>query len=76
VLARSEESTKVLGSSVKILNFVISDMLDYAQLGAGQFRKSIEQIDLIESVEETVDILRYKAEELDISLNTYYQNIG
>lgn len=29
VLARQEESTKVLGSSVKILNFIICDMLDY-----------------------------------------------
>ena len=49
VLVRQEESTKVLSSSVKIMNFIICDMLDYAQLGAGQFRKFIQKMNLVES---------------------------
>lgn len=44
-------------------------------MGAGQFRKFVEKIDLVESVDEAVEILRYKAEELSINLTTHYENL-
>ena len=43
-------------------------MLDYAQLSAGQFRKNYTRFNLIESVQEIMDVMSYKAEELGINL--------
>ena len=43
-------------------------MLDYAQLSAGQFRKNFARFNIIESVQEIMDVMTYKAEELGINL--------
>ena len=66
---RQEESTNIQNSGVKILNFLVNDMLDYAQLSAGNFRKSITEFNLLESIHEVIEVMRYKADELGIEFN-------
>ena len=36
-----KDSNKIQVSSTSIMNFVVDDLLDYAQFNAGKFRKSI-----------------------------------
>lgn len=74
VLTRLEESTNVQISSCEILKFFLNDMLDYAQMSAGQFRKFFKSFDLVESVGEILSILRFKADELGIDLEMDFAN--
>ena len=50
------ESIKVQSSSTKILNFLVNDMLDFAQMRSGKFRKNIYNFDLKEAINEIVSI--------------------
>ena len=49
-------------SAVKILNFLVNDMLDYAQLSAGQFRKANNFFNLPKSINEIVSVMTFKAQ--------------
>ena len=55
-------------SSTKVLGFLVNDMLDYTQLTAGKFRKSIKKFDLIESIQAVRQIMELKAVELGINI--------
>ena len=55
-------------SATKVLNFLINDMLDYAQLSAGQFRKFVKKFDLVEAIDDIVKIMKFKAKELNINI--------
>ena len=57
---------------MKLLNFIINDMLDYAQLNAGKFRENMVRFDLVESISEVLDIMKFKADQLGISLIQKY----
>ena len=57
-------STNVQLSSVKILGSLVNDMLDYAQLSVGQFRKIITNFNLKECVNEIINIMKFKADEM------------
>ena len=41
--------------------FLVDDLLDFAQLNAGKFRKVIKQFELKDSIEEVVDIQKEKS---------------
>ena len=40
------------------MNSMIQDLLDYAQINAGKFRKNINEFDIRELIEKTVSILK------------------
>ena len=44
-------------------------MLDYAQISAGQFRKTFKKFDLVKSVDDIVKIMKFKADEFGISMD-------
>lgn len=50
------ESIKVQSSSTKILNFLVNDMLDFAQMNSGKFRKNIYNFNLKDAMDEIVSI--------------------
>ena len=56
-------------SSTKILNFLVNDMLDFAQMRSGKFRKNIYNFDLKEAINEIVSIQMMKAEFCGIQLS-------
>ena len=56
-------------SSEKILNFLVKDILDFAYLKQGKFRKNIQNFNILECIQEIVSIQQYKSEQLNIKLN-------
>ena len=56
----------VQNSAVKILKFLINDMLDYAQIKAGQFRRSSQNFNIVDTVKEVKEVLNFKAEQLKV----------
>ena len=45
------------------MTFIVQDLLDYAQIKAGKFRKNVSVFDIRESIEKVMCIQRKKAEE-------------
>jgi signal transduction histidine kinase len=43
-------------SSTDLMNFMIQDLLDYAQIKAGKFRKNIARFDIRKAVEKVMDV--------------------
>lgn len=68
ILIRQEQSSIVQISALKILSFLVNDMLDYAQLSSGQFRKFMSNFDLFHTVTDVIDFMKFKADELGISI--------
>ena len=60
------------------MNFVVDDLLDFAQLNNDKFRKDISRFDLREAIQEVFSIQEEKAIMQDIKLNIRYrpQTIG
>ena len=61
---------------MKILTHIVNDMLDYAQLSAGQFRKLYSKFNVRNSINEIIDVMAFKAKELGITLHTKYEVSG
>ena len=57
------------------MSFIIQDLLDYAQIKAGKFRKNIESFDLMESVEKVISIQQQNAKAKGIGLCVVYENV-
>ena len=70
---RQIQSTAIQNSAVKILNILVNDMLDYAQLSSGKFRKNYTRINLVDSISEIIEVLNYKASELGITLKKSFK---
>ena len=62
-------------NATKILNVIIHDMLDYAQLSAGQFRKFVKKFNLIEVIYDVFNIMNHKATELGITVEIDVQDL-
>ena len=56
IVTMLESSSKIQDSSSCMMNFMVEDLLDFAQINAGKFRKVIQEFDLREAVQEMVDI--------------------
>ena len=52
-----------------MLNFLVQDILDFAQIKENKFRKNIQNFDLKESIQEVVNVQQYKAEQLGINVS-------
>ena len=61
-------------SSQKILSFLVNDILDFAQLKYGKFRKNKEVFDISQSVEEIIKVQKFKADQMGIQINTKFIN--
>ena len=56
------------------MTFIVQDLLDYAQIKAGKFRKNISTFDIRESIEKVMCIQREKAHEKGIEFSTQFIN--
>ena len=61
-----------MNASTKMLAFVVNDMLTFAQISKGKFRKNCGRFDIREAVEEILLIQREKAEFMEINLKAVY----
>ena len=57
-----------------MLNYLVADILDFAQMKQGKFRKNIQYFDLKLAVEEVISILQYKADQLGINISLKISN--
>lgn len=73
LLARQIKSVRIQMSSERILCFLVNDILDYAQINAGKFRKLYVQFNLKESIEEIMLIMKFKADQLGIKMECKLQ---
>ena len=55
-----------------MMGFLVDDLLDFAQINAGKFRKVITSFDLKEAIQEVVSIQKDKAQMGGIGLNCSY----
>jgi signal transduction histidine kinase len=51
------------------MTFIVQDLLDYAQIKAGKFRKNITSFNIKESIEKVMCIQRNKAGEKNLEFN-------
>jgi signal transduction histidine kinase len=56
-----------------MMAFLVDDLLDFAQLNAGKFRKVIKQFELKDSIEEVIDIQKEKAHMGGIKLSCCFK---
>jgi signal transduction histidine kinase len=68
-----DQSNKISDSSTNIMGFLVDDLLDFAQINAGKFRKVCTDFDLREAIEEIVSIQQEKAIMQGIKLRSVYQ---
>ena len=52
IISKLEDGLFVQESSSNLMIFIIQDLLDYAQLKAGKFRKNLSQFDVRDAVEQ------------------------
>ena len=50
------QSSKIQDSSSNIMSFLVDDLLDYAQLNAGKFRKVEKFFNVQDAIQEIIDI--------------------
>ena len=55
------------------MNFVVDDLLDFAQLNNEKFRKEIKEVDLREAIEEVISIQQEKAIMQGLILKSSYR---
>ena len=70
---RQATSTVAQRSAIDTLNFLVSDMLDYAELRAGQFRKTSQNFNIVNCVTEIKDIYNFKAGELNLIIDISFE---
>ena len=75
ILCMLKEGLKVQESSSKIMSFLVQDLLDYAQIRAGKFRKNLKTFDIREAIEKVMCIQRRKAQAQNIDLEVEYHDI-
>ena len=56
-----------------MMAFLVDDLLDFAQLNAGKFRKVIKKFELKDSIDEVIDIQKEKAHMGGIKLTAMFK---
>ena len=73
ILNESCETVKVQDSSSKILCFLVNDILDFAQLKSGKFRKNCQMFNPKDAINEVILIQKLKAEFLGVKLSCIFE---
>lgn len=68
ILSRLDDSIDVHESSTELMTFLVQDLLDFAQLKAGKFRKNYSSFNIRETVKKVMRIQKKKAEAAGIQL--------
>jgi signal transduction histidine kinase len=52
---------RISNSSASMMSYLVDDLLDFSQINAGKFRKTVSEFDLSEALEEVVATQMTKA---------------
>ena len=67
---------KVQESSANLMKFLVQDLLDFAQIKSGKFRKNISKFNIREAIEQVMCIQRQQAMSNKIRFYAKYINIS
>ena len=56
IMKKLNQGQKTLSSSTKLMTNLIQDLLDYAQIKAGKFRKNLKRFNIHDTIEEIMSI--------------------
>ena len=76
ILYELEIGLNIQDSSSEIMTSMIQDLLDYAQIKAGKFRKNIKIFNIRKSIEKVVSMQRLKADSKGLSMPIEFENIA
>ena len=76
ILEELIEGKKVQQNSAELMNFIIQDLLDFAQIKGHKFRKNNQVFNIMEAVEKVMCIQRQKANFKNLQFEAEYINIG
>ena len=75
-MVKLNQGQSVQTSSANLMEFLVQDLLDFAQIKAGKFRKNIKQFNIKEAIQQVLDIQSYKAQKQGIELSVEYANLN
>ena len=75
IIQKLKSGMKIQESSSNFLTYIVQDMLDFAQIGSGNFRKNSNEFDIVSAVEEVLIIQQRKALDNNIRLYATFINI-
>lgn len=55
------------------MSFLVDDLLDYAQLNAGKFRKVEKYFNVQDAIQEIIDIQQDKAQMMGVNLSCQFK---
>ena len=61
IMVKLNKGKMVQSSSANLMEFLVQDLLDFAQIKAGKFRKNIKKFNIKEAIESVLNIQSYKA---------------
>ncbi len=61
-------------SNEKILSSLVCDVLDLTKLKSGKFKKNSQVLDLRQTINEIIMVLKYKAQQMGINIVQKYLN--
>ena len=75
-MVKLNKGKHVQESSAHLMEFLVQDLLDFAQIKAGKFRKNIKLFNIKEAIDQVVAIQSYKAKKQGVELLVEYVNVG
>jgi len=76
IITELEHGTTTQESASDLMKFIVQDLLDYAQIKDGKFRKSIQAFNIRDSVQRVISIQKQKADVLGLSLKATFENMA
>ena len=76
IIQKLKEGKKIQDASSSLMEFLIQDLLDYAQIKAGKFRKNVQSFNIRNAIEKVMCIQRKKALQNGIDFSVEYENIA
>ena len=67
---------KIQDDSLTMLIFIVQNMLDYAQIKSGKFRKNITKFDLRTTVQKIINMQKLQAQDKEIYLYAEYSGFN
>ena len=58
------------------MHFTIQDLLDYAQIKADKFRKTITKFNIVETVQKVIQMQQKQADEKNVNLCLEFENVA
>ena len=76
ILIKMRQGKNIQQTSTKLIQFLVQDLLDYAQINQNKFRINVKEFNLINSINEIISIQSMKAEDKNIILKADFDLLG